>query len=73
MYTELSKPSLGSLEPYHVYGVVIDATLPYIKNNKYVCTLKIIDHTLNLKAASIVNQVTTNTYISVTFFGKTAE
>lgn len=30
------------------YGVIVDATLPYKTQSKYVCTLKVIDPTLYL-------------------------
>jgi len=39
---------LGELEidqdQVNIYGVVVDASLPYkTNNNKYVCTIKVID------------------------------
>ena len=33
-----------------MYGVIIDATLPYLKNRS-ICSLKLIDETLNSKSA----------------------
>lgn len=47
-YVELGKASLSSADEQHVYGVIIDATFPYKTNvNKYVCSLKIVDPSLN--------------------------
>ena len=47
-YVELGKASLSSTEPQNVYGVIIDASFPYKTNSKmYVCSLKIVDPTLN--------------------------
>ena len=47
-YIELGKASLSSVEVQNVYGVIIDATFPYKANaNLYVCSLKIIDTSLN--------------------------
>ena len=47
-YVELGKASLSSVEPQNVYGVIIDASFPYKTNSKlYVCSLKIVDQTLN--------------------------
>ncbi len=31
-YTALGEASLGHTEPYNIYGVVQDASAPYIKN-----------------------------------------
>ena len=31
VYTKLDSVSLGSTEPYHIYGVVFDASIPYVK------------------------------------------
>ena len=47
-YSELSKASLTTTDPQHVYGVIIDATFPYKVNKElYVCSLKIVDSSLN--------------------------
>ena len=62
IYTELAKPSLGHTEPYNLFGVIMDATLPYQKQknsgygsagkqNQLMCHLKIIDQSLNIRAA----------------------
>lgn len=46
-YTELAKVSLTASDLHHVYGVIIDATFPHkVSNEKYVCSLKIVDPTL---------------------------
>jgi hypothetical protein len=48
-YTELSKTSVSSADNNnHFYGVIIDATFPYkVKQDRYICVLKVIDPTLN--------------------------
>nr|P29549.1 RecName: Full=Telomere-binding protein subunit alpha; AltName: Full=TEBP alpha; AltName: Full=Telomere-binding protein 56 kDa subunit [Sterkiella nova]1JB7_A Chain A, telomere-binding protein alpha subunit [Sterkiella nova]1KIX_A Chain A, Telomere-Binding Protein alpha Subunit [Sterkiella nova]1OTC_A Chain A, PROTEIN (TELOMERE-BINDING PROTEIN ALPHA SUBUNIT) [Sterkiella nova]2I0Q_A Chain A, Telomere-binding protein alpha subunit [Sterkiella nova]AAA29398.1 telomere-binding protein alpha subu len=49
-YVELAKASLTSAQPQHFYAVVIDATFPYKTNQeRYICSLKIVDPTLYLK------------------------
>ena len=49
-YTDLGKVSVTSSDTHHVYGVIVDATFPYKSNNdKYVCSLKIVDSSLNGK------------------------
>ena len=32
VYTQLGTTSLGSTDLYHIYGVVQDASIPYVKN-----------------------------------------
>lgn len=56
MYHKLSEPSLGSTEPYNIYGVIIDATYPYTKN-KTLVTIKLIDDSLNVKCAKQIDIV----------------
>ena len=41
---------MGQTEPYNLYGVIIDATFPYVKN-KCLVSIRIIDDTLNVKCA----------------------
>lgn len=55
-YTELGKVSVTSSDTHHVYGVIVDATFPYKANNdKFICSLKIVDASLNGKEyASVV-------------------
>lgn len=49
-YTELGKVSVTSSDTHHVYGVIVDATFPYKTNNeKFICSLKIVDASLNGK------------------------
>lgn len=50
-YVELSKTPLASSDQSnHFYGVIIDATFPYkVKQDRYICVLKVIDPTLNPK------------------------
>lgn len=51
IYTELAKPSLGHTEPYNIFGVIIDANLPYTKQKNpnstkqppSMCMIKMID------------------------------
>lgn len=52
MYTPLGEAAAGHTESYNVYGVVIDAISPYIKNKPTV-QVRIIDPSLNLKAAGL--------------------
>ena len=47
--------SLGSTEPYHIYGVVFDASIPYVKQ-KPTCQIRIIDQTLNKQAAAVLDR-----------------
>jgi hypothetical protein len=51
-YVELSKASLATSEACNFYGVVVDATFPYKREKFYVCSLKVIDPTLNPKTGS---------------------
>lgn len=55
-YEELGKVSVTSSDTHHVYGVIVDATFPYKTNNdKFICSLKIVDPSLNGKEfASVV-------------------
>lgn len=41
----------GNIESVNIYGVVVDAALPFHtkENNKFICTLKVIDHTYHTK------------------------
>ena len=49
-YTELAKVSLAASDSHNVYGIIIDATFPHkVSQDKYVCSLKIIDPTLHYK------------------------
>ena len=52
VYTQLGTTSLGSTELYHIYGVVQDASIPYVKNRP-TCQIRLIDKTLNIKAAAV--------------------
>ena len=55
VYTKLDSVSLGSTEPYHIYGVVFDASIPYVKQ-KPTCQIRIIDTTLNKQAAAVLDR-----------------
>ena len=48
-YVELSKASLASADSCNFYGVVVDSTFPYKRDNLFICSLKVIDPTLNPK------------------------
>ena len=50
-YVELSKASLASSDDANFYGVVIDSTFPYKREKFYVCSMKVIDPTLNPKTS----------------------
>ena len=80
VYTPLGTTSLGSTELYHIYGVIQDASIPYVKNRP-TCQIRLIDQTLNIKAAAIFDtqvqktqtkgfapQKKAQTYIPVQFF-----
>mmetsp|Transcript_34681 Transcript_34681/g.53152 ORF Transcript_34681/g.53152 Transcript_34681/m.53152 type:complete len:466 (-) Transcript_34681:33-1430(-) len=58
-YVELNKTSLASNDcNSHFYGVIIDATFPYkVKQNRFICVLKVIDPTLNPKTKQDYAQV----------------
>jgi len=58
-YVELNKTSLTSGEQNnHFYGVIIDATFPYkVKQDRFICVLKVIDPTLNPKSKQDYAQV----------------
>lgn len=46
-YVELNKASLASADDCNFYGVIIDATFPYKRDKLFICSLKVIDPTLN--------------------------
>jgi hypothetical protein len=63
----LGKASLSSVETQNAYGVIIDATFPYKTNSKlYVCSLKIVDPSLNTASKSAE-------YATVTMYAKKFE
>jgi hypothetical protein len=51
-YVELSKASITSSESCNFYGVIIDATFPYKRDKFFICSLKVIDPTLNPKISA---------------------
>ena len=51
-YVELSKASLASSDSCNFYGVIIDATFPYKRDKFFICSLKVIDPTLNPKISA---------------------
>lgn len=66
-YVELGKASLSSVDTQNVYGVIIDATFPYKQNpNLYVCSLKIVDPSLNASTKG-------SDYATVTMYAKRFE
>lgn len=50
VFTQMSHAHLASSEVYNIMGVVIDAVYPY-KKTKNICSLRIIDNTINSLAA----------------------
>jgi len=66
VFTPLGEAAAGHTEPYNIYGVVIDAISPYVKN-KPTCQVRLIDQSLNLKAAALTGNSAT-TFASVQFF-----
>jgi len=57
-YVELSKASLASPDLCHFYGVIVDATFPYkVHADRFICSLKVIDPTLNEKTKNNFAQV----------------
>ena len=50
VYTKLGEAAAGHTEPYNIYGIVLDAGAPYVKNRP-TCTVRLIDQSLNQKAA----------------------
>jgi len=49
-YVELSKASLTSSDTCNFFAVIVDATFPYkVSQDRYICSLKVIDPTLNPK------------------------
>ncbi|CDW77815.1 alpha telomere binding protein [Stylonychia lemnae] len=78
VYTELAKTCLGNTQLYNLYGIVIDATMPHLKENetnnyrRYKQHVKIIDPTVHFRRPKESGD-TTNVCISVTFFGSSIE
>jgi len=69
-YTELNKVSLTSTDLHNVYGVIIDASFPHkVNQEKYVCSLKIIDPSLHQKGAKAGD----NDFATVVIFAKRFE
>ena len=50
-YVELSKASLATSDACNFYGIIIDATFPYKREKFFICSLKVIDPTLNPKTS----------------------
>lgn len=49
----MSKASLTSPDLCNFYGVIVDATFPYkVRADRFICSLKVIDPTLNPKTKS---------------------
>ena len=74
MYTALGEASLGHTEPYNIYGVVMDASAPYVKN-KPTAQVRLIDRSLNQRAAGVGIDTTSkvassnaSTYAAVQFY-----
>lgn len=49
-YVQLDKASLASADTFSFFAVVTDATFPYrVSADRYICSLKVIDPSLNKK------------------------
>lgn len=60
--------SLTALDSHNIYGVVIDASFPHkVSEDRYVCSLKIIDPSLNSKSSQ------TSEYAQVVIYAKRFE
>ena len=73
IYSPLSRASLGATEQYNIYGVVIDATAPFLQGetakgyDRYMVSAKIVDQSLNIKAAQILKDFQNENEQSNTF------
>lgn len=57
-YVQLDQAKLTSTEQCNFYAVVVDATFPYrVSNDRYICSLKVIDPSVNNKASHKTAQV----------------
>jgi len=57
-YVQLNNASLASSDTFSFYAIVSDATFPYrVSQDRYICSLKVIDPSLNSKAKSEGAQV----------------
>mmetsp|Transcript_17097 Transcript_17097/g.12146 ORF Transcript_17097/g.12146 Transcript_17097/m.12146 type:complete len:109 (-) Transcript_17097:1336-1662(-) len=76
VYAPLAETAMGHTEPYNIYGVIIDASAPYMKN-KCLCNLKIIDVSLNLKAAELHRTsdggTVANTHVTLSCFANNTQ
>lgn len=71
-YTELAKVSLSASDSHNVYGIVIDAAFPHkVAEDKYVCSLKIVDPSLHSKPTQ--HKATDNDFATVVIYGKRFE
>jgi hypothetical protein len=52
-YTPLGEAQINQDEQVSFYGLIIDAGHPYKGNNRYICTLKIIDQSLHSNVESV--------------------
>jgi len=74
----LAKTCLGNTSLYNLYGIVIDATTPHLKENEtnkyrmYKQHVKIIDPSVYIRRPK-ENNDSSNCCISVTFFGSSLE
>ena len=76
-YTELQKVSLTGSDTHNVYGIIIDAAFPHkVSEDKYVCSLKIIDPSLHPTKSiniKITGKPNDGEYATVVIYGKRFE
>lgn len=71
-YTELGKVSLTASDAHNVYGIVIDAAFPHkCSDEKYVCSLKIVDPSLHSRPSQ--HKPTDNDFATVVIYAKRFE
>ena len=53
-YSTLTEPDPGHHEPKNIFAVIIDIRVPYMQGDKWMLNLKVVDHTINQRATSIL-------------------
>ena len=67
-YTTLAAADEKSTDPYHFYGVIVDASFPYKSENRYLMTCKVVDQSLVKKG-----KVSQKDWVNVVFYAKNSE
>jgi len=49
LYTTLDDATIDGPEPLNFYGVIIDASYPHKTLQKYICSLKVVDHSCYIR------------------------